>query len=206
MVAGGAQGAAVGQIVILENQAVHRESVFLRAIGRDSLFQVILRRILGQNGISYSGEAHLGHEAQILPFGRAAQVITDQIEGQELQTALAALVGIQLTDTAGGQIPGMGVGFIQRLVEFPETLPTDNALAPHLQRLGAGDGQRHVPHDPDSMGNILALEAIAAGDGLDQLAALIAQHQRQTIQLPADDHLPPADELEDLTGRLGLVG
>ena len=206
MVPGGPQGAAIGQVVKLEDQAVHRESIFLRAIDRDGLFQGITVRIFGQYGITYSGEAHLGHKAQVFPFGRAAQMVADQVEGQKLQPALLALPGVQFSDTAGSQVPGMGVRFLQGLVEFLEILPTDNALTAHLQRLGAGDGQRYVLHDPDGMGDILTLEPIAAGNGLNQLAAHIAQHQRQSVQLPADDHPPPADELEYLAGGLGLVG
>ena len=85
-------------------------------------------------------------------------------------------------------------------------MPADNALTAHLQGFGTGDSQRYVLHDPDGMGDILTLVSIAAGDGLDQLAARIAQHQRQSIQLPADDHLPPPDELEDFISGLGLVG
>ena len=56
------------------------------------------------------------------------------------------------------------------------------------------------------MGDILALEAVAAGDGLSQFAALIAQHQGEAVQFPADDPFLPADELENLTGGLGLIG
>ena len=206
MVAGGAQRAAIGQIVILENQAVHRKSVILRVIDRDGFFQGVLGRILSQDGVAHSGEAHLGHKAQVFPFGRAAQVVADQVEGKKLQAAFLALPGIQLSDSAGSQVPGMGVRLLQGLVELLEILPAYNALTAHLQGLGTGDGQRYVLHDPDGMGNVLTLEPVAAGDGLDQFAALIAQHQRQAVQLPADDYLPPADELEDLAAGLGLVG
>ena len=45
-------------------------------------------------------ETHLGQKAQVFPFGATAQVIVDQVEGQELQPALFALFGIQLSDTA----------------------------------------------------------------------------------------------------------
>ena len=100
----------------------------------------------------------------------------------------------------------MGIGLSQCLIEIVEVLPADGALAAHLQGLGTGDGQRYISHDPDGMGDILTLETVAAGDGLDQFATLIAQHQRETVQLPADDHFPAADELEDLIGRLGLIG
>ena len=133
-------------------------------------------------------------------------MVTDQVESQKLQPALLALPGVQFSDTAGSQVPGMGVRLLQGLVEFLEILPTDNALTAHLQGLGTGDGQRYVLHDPDGMGDVLTLEPIAAGNGLNQLAARIAQHQRQSVQLPADDHPPPADELEYLAGGLGLVG
>ena len=100
----------------------------------------------------------------------------------------------------------MGIGLSQCLVEIVEVLPADDALAAHLQGLSTGNGQRDIPHDPDGMGDILALETVAAGDGLDQFSALIAQHQGETVQLPADDHFPTADELEDLIGGLGLIG
>ena len=42
MVAGGAQGAPIGQVVILENQAIHRESVLFRAVERDGFLQGFL--------------------------------------------------------------------------------------------------------------------------------------------------------------------
>ena len=109
MVAGGTQGAAIGQIVILKDKAIHREGVIFRLIDRDGFFQSILGRIFGQHRVAHSGEAHLGHEAQVFPFGRAAQVVADQVERQELQAAFLALLGVQLSDTASGQVPGMGV-------------------------------------------------------------------------------------------------
>ena len=42
MVAGSTQGAPIGQVVILKDQAVYRESIFLRAVKRDGLLHSIL--------------------------------------------------------------------------------------------------------------------------------------------------------------------
>jgi len=206
MVAGRPQGAAVGQIVIFEDQAVHGEGILLRTIERNGLLQGIQGRIGCQDRIAHGRKAHLGQKTQIFPLGRAAQILTDQVERQKLQPTFLALLGVQLSDAASGQIPGMGIGLGQRLIERIEILPADHPLAAHLQRFGTRDGQRHVPHDPDSMGDILALEAVAAGNGLGQFPVLIAQYQGKPVQFPADDHLPPADELEDLSRGLGLIG
>ena len=56
------------------------------------------------------------------------------------------------------------------------------------------------------MGNIFALQTVTAGDGLHQLAFLIAQHQGKPIQLPAEDDFPSTDELEDLIDGFGFAG
>ena len=155
--------------------------------------------------MAHHGKAHLRHETHLLPLGGTAQFVADEVKGQELQTAFPALSSIQLADAARRQIPGVGVGLGQGLVEFLEILPADDTLAAHLQGFGAGNDEGHIPHNLDGVGDILTFEAVAPGDGLYQLAAFIPKHQGETVQLPAQHHLTPANELKKFIHRLGLA-
>ena len=100
----------------------------------------------------------------------------DEVEGHKGHTALPALFRVQLADNARRKGARVGVFIIQRLIECVEGLPADDAFAAHLKRFRAGDGQGNIPHDPDGMGDVLALQPIAAGNGLYELTLLIAQY------------------------------
>ena len=79
----------------------------------------------------------------------------------------------------------MSVGLVQAVIDFLEVLPRDHALAPNLERLLGGDGQRHIEECAHRVGHVLADDTLPTpGDGLLELAVVIAQHQGQAVHFP----------------------
>ena len=207
VMAGGAQRGAVFHVLLLKDQAVHGIGVLL------GIHPVLLCHDLlcGKGGIQQSVWNHikalLGQKSQLAALLRFHLSVADQVEGVELHTALPAFLRIQLPYTAGRKAAGMCIGFVQRFVEPVEAGPADHAFAAHLQRFLAGDLQRHIGHDAHGMGHIFADDTFpAAGDGLLQCAVFIAEHEGESVQLPAHDHGAAIHELQDLFVRLDLPG
>ena len=204
MVPGGAQRTAIGQIVKLEDQAIHRIGILFGLILIHCILKSLFRNTSSQNRVAHRGKAHLCHVTKLLPFCLDTEMIADKVEGHEAQVPFPTLLRIQLSGTACGQIAGVGIWLVQCLVECVKVHPTDDSLTAHLQRILTGNGQRHILHDTDSMCYILALQAITTGNGLHQLALLVAQHKGQSIQLPAQDRHLSIEEFMDIRNILPL--
>ena len=74
---------------------------------------------------------------------------------------------VSLVKSPRRKIPGVGVGLLQVVVDFLEVLPRNHALAPNLERLLGGNGQRHIEERAHRVGHVLANDALPApGNGL----------------------------------------
>ena len=107
--------------------------------------------------------------------------------GEELQIARSGHLGVLLAKRSGGRIAGIGEylaagGFLRR-IQRQKVAPVHIELAAHLEYIRRRSGKclRHRVHHADVGGDILAFGAVAAGGGLYQCAALIAERQRQPV-------------------------
>ena len=205
MVPGGAKGAAIGQVVELEDQPVRRVGILLGLIEVHRLTDSLLRGAGGQDGITHCSEPHLCQEAQGFPLGAAAQVVADQVKGHEGKPALPDLLRVQLSDAACGEVPRMCIRLVQSPVEGVKLLPADDAFPPDLKRLLTGNDKRDIFHNAHRVGDILALQAIAPGNRLCQFPVLIAQHKGEAVQLPAQDCLMAAQVFVDIRNAFALI-
>ena len=136
-------------------------------------------------------------------YGEA--VAGDQVKSHELQHTVLYLGRVELADAPGSQATWMDIGLIQLAVELLEVGPADHALTAHLQRLHIRNGQRYIEHDSDRVCHILADTTLSApGDGLLQLAVLVAQHEREPVELPRNQRRVAADKSDDLIDGLCL--
>ena len=132
-------------------------------------------------------------------------VAGDQVKSHELQHTVLYLGRVELADAPGSQATWMGIGLIQLAVELLEVRPADHAFAANLKRLRVRDGQGYIEHDSDRVRHILADTTLSApGDGLLQLAVLVAQHEREPVELPRNQRRVAADKSDDLIDGLCL--
>ena len=66
-------------------------------------------------------------------FAVRLQVVTDQLEGPELQLALGRLGCVQFSRASGCQISGMGVRILQTQIKFVEVCPRYDAFTANLK-------------------------------------------------------------------------
>ncbi len=126
----------------------------------------------------------LGHPA---PAGRLAQAI-----GEERQRALGGHLRIELAHRAGSGVARVDEGLVAALalagIEALEIVAPHVDLAAHFEHVGHGaaDGPQaegDLADGADVLRNVFAGGPVAARGGLDQEAFLVAQVDRQAIEL-----------------------
>ena len=135
--------------------------------------------------------------------------------GEEAQRPRRADPRVELAQAAGGGVARVGEGAAAGLglprVQRGEVGMAHVGLAAHLEHLGrAGQLVRDVADGAGVGGHVLAGLAVAAGGGHDEPAALVAQRQRQPVDLRLGgegERLVGAEvqEAADALGELGDV-
>ncbi len=142
--------------------------------------------------------------------------------GEEMQRPGGADAGVELAQAAGGGVARVGEGAAAggglAGVQRREVGMAHVGLAADLEdRRGAGQGLGDVGDGAGIRGDVLAGLAVAAGGGLHQPAGLVAQRQRQAVDLglggegegiarrEAEEAADALDELGDLGGIEGVL-
>ena len=136
--------------------------------------------------------------------------------GEEAQRARGGDRRVELAQRAGGGVARVGEGAAAGLglagVERGEVGVAHVALAADLEHVGrAGEPFGDVGDGAGVRGDVLAGLAVAAGGGGDQAAALVAQRQRQAVDLRLGgegERLVGGEvqEAADAVGELGDLG
>ena len=154
-----------------------------------------------------------GQPLEEIPVGGDARVGVEGAGGVAVdgQVAAGGDLGVELAQGAGGGVAGVGEqplpGLALAAVELGEGLQGHEHLAPHLDDVGRRGQLEPAGHRPDGQhvgGDVLAGHAVAPGGGPHQVAALVDQRDRQTVELRLahEGHRLGHEALEPLPPRL----
>jgi len=166
-----------------------------RLVVRDQAFGA-----LDDAAVVVDRQAHLlEHRAQTVlrAWNLPALDLAERV-GEEAQRPFRRLARVELAHHAGGRVARVHKSLLTlrtaldqlalTLVERLEVVTPHEHFAAHLdhrrlRRLGAAQSFRHGRDHAHGVGHVLAGLAVAAGRGLHQFAALVAQADRQAVEL-----------------------
>ena len=159
-----------------------------------------LRRVVGLEAPALQLLQGLGLRAN-----PGALQVRDRIR-EHVQPAALRDLRVQALDGPGRRVARVGEGRLLALhplaVHRLEPGPGEEHLAAHLQSGGdvpPGEGERHGPDRAHVGRDVVAPDAVAAGDAADEPALLVVQGHGKAVHLQLGHvlHLPLADQAED---------
>ena len=208
VVAGDAAGGGVRGVVVADDQTVHGQEHFPALDpARPALHE--LRQVLRVGLLPlHRGEAEPVQQIHARAPGGEGLVRVNEREGVEDDVPLPHLVQTLRVqrERARGKVAGIGEflrGVGDRRVELLKFRIGDRGLAADDQMPAVPDLKREAPESLLHEGDVGPDGAVAAGEDLCEPPAVVAQHQRQPVQLPAQPHgalAGPVLQLGDLFG------
>ena len=123
--------------------------------------------------------------------GPAARLVLDELVGPRRELACRGDRGVLLAQRAGAGVPRVGVQRQAQLLALrvdPGELGLGHVhLAAGVERDGLGEARRHGRDRAQVRGHVLAGRAVAARRALDEPAALVAQRDREAVDLELGD-------------------
>ncbi len=224
--ADGAERGLHGEGVHLDDDAVDLVRQLAPAIlrllaGLDDLVEGVVQPRQGVDGKAERGDPGEGLVVASELDARALD-LADRV-APERERPLGRLAGVLLAERAGRRVPGVhehGLAEREALVVHPlERVAGHVDLAPHLEerRRGAREPQRELADRPQIGGDVLADLAVAPGRAAGEDAVLVAQGDRQAVDLrlrhegdlggvgahvrdPPQEAVPPGEELVPAPG------
>src|SRR5437016_5643823 len=171
----------VGAVVELVEQRLELRDLPVRGreVGRE--------RVVGLDG-----EPPFGKLLQQVVLSRDRELLTRgfDVKAKNLEAATARDLGIELAQRAGRGVAGIGEGRLARalalFVELGEAGLGEVDFTANFHQLGpalAVQPQRHVEHGAQVGGDVLALDAVAAGRPRDEHPVLVRETHRRAVDL-----------------------
>ena len=114
---------AIAEVFIFHDETIHRICEVFGFHAGDCISDVLPAVPSIQKDIRHNRETAALQKLLLRKLALRLQMVADQFESPKLQPALACLTGVKLSRAAGGQIPWMGIGFLQTGIDSVEALP-----------------------------------------------------------------------------------
>ncbi len=146
-------------------------------------------------------------DPQVVAAGVSAEI---SLINKDVQRHAGGLRRLEVAQRTGGQVARVGVFFGQPGVEGGKVGARDIDLAAHGQRPGFGDAQGDLADGAHVVRDVVARQAVAARQGVLQLAAVVVQDNGSAVDLLLDREAGIAIAergglLQPLRRLLGLV-